>query len=280
MKTSIPAEAVTVYNIALEMSNRGDFSTALHEYGKAIAIYPKFLEAYNNIGEIYSKLGDGDRAISTYLQALNIERNNRVLLNIGVEYYNKGQNLPALKHFEEAISIKEDFTEGHFYAGMAYFNIKDYANAERHFRRVTDFDKNHVKANYLLSYIYYEWKNYQKVIDCLNLIKDSSEDQCFINKYYGFCHYHLGNYQIAVGYLTTAMECSPQYVKFHSYLKTLTWEHKMQEIGDIDACILDIESKIASEKPSLKEYTHLSMLYIFKGDYRKAEDLLTSYKIQ
>ncbi|MGL4368240.1 MAG: tetratricopeptide repeat protein, partial [Spirochaetota bacterium] len=153
MRGSIPAEAVSVYNNALEMSNKGDFPTALNEYGKAIAIFPKFLEAYNNIGEIYSKLGDGDRAISTYLQALNIERNYRVLLNLGVEYYNKGQNLPALKHFEEAIAVKDDFVEGHFYAGMAYFNIKDYIKAEEHFRKVTTFDKNHVKANYLLSYI-------------------------------------------------------------------------------------------------------------------------------
>jgi len=280
MRGSIPAEAISVYNCALELSNRGDFSTALNEYGKAISIFPRFLEAYNNIGEIYSKMGDGDKAINTYLQALTIERNFRVLLNLGVEYYNKGQNLPALTHFEEAVTLKGDFVEGHFYAGMAYFNIKDYSNAEKHFSQVITFDKNHEKANYLLSYIYYEWKNYTAAIECLDRIKNSSQDRSFINKYCGFCHYHLGHYEIAIDFLTKAMELSPQYSKFRNYLKSLTVENKMKEIGDLDACIRDMENKMSSEKPSIGEYTHLSMLYIFKGEYRKAEDLLVTRSLQ
>ena len=281
MKGSVPAEAISVYNSALEMSNRGDFSTALNEYGKAIAIFPKFLEAYNNIGEIYSKMGRRETGrISTYLQALTIERNYRVLLNLGVEYYNKGQNLPALSHFKEAIALKDDFVEGHFYAGMAYFNIKDFPNAEKHFSQVLSFDRNHEKANYLLSYIYYEWKQYERVLECLDRIKDSTQDRCFISKYYGFCHYYLGHFELAVGYLTEAMSQSPQYGKFRDYLASLTYENKLKEIGDVDACIRELEAKMASDVPSIGEYTHLSMLYIFKGEYRKAEDILLSYRMQ
>lgn len=280
MRGSIPAEAVSVYNSALELSNRGDFPTALTEYGKAIALYPKFLEAYNNIGEIYSKMGDGDKAINTYLQALTIERNYRVLLNLGVEYYNRGQNLPALSHFKEAIALKADFVEGHFYAGMAYFNIKDHANAERHFASVISFDRMHEKANYLLAYIYYGWKRYTDVIDCLDRIKDSTQDRSFINKYYGFCHYHLGHFEMAIDYLTKAMETSPRYAEFRSYLKSLTYENKIKEIGDLDARIRDFEAKLISEKPSLGVYTHLSMLYIFKGDYSRAENIIHSYPVQ
>ncbi|MGL4368504.1 MAG: hypothetical protein ACRCUT_02350, partial [Spirochaetota bacterium] len=71
-----------------------------------------------------------------------------------------------------------------------------------------------------------------------------------------------------------------QYAKFSSYLKTLTWENKMKEIGDIDACIRDLEAKMSEQKPTLGEYTHLSMLYIFKGEYRKAEDILLTCKLQ
>jgi len=35
-----------------------------------------------------------------------------------------------------------------------------------------------------------------------------------------------------------------------------------------------MEEKMMDSKPSLREYTHLSMLYIFKGEYQKAESLL------
>lgn len=277
MSSSVPSEAVSVYNSALDLSSRGEYTHALDEYNRAIAIYPKFLEAYNNMGELYSKMGQSDRAISTYLQALSIERNYRVLLNLGVEYYNKRQFLPSLSHFNESLAQKDDFMEGHFYAAMAFFNIKDYTNAEKHFSRVIRHDKKHAKANMMLSYIYYEWKRYPDVITCLDRISGTTEDPEFINKYYGFCNYHMGNYESAISYLTKAIESNPRYKKFYSYLKNLTYENKLKELGDLDECIRSLEESFASKKPSMREHTHLSMLYIFKGEYQKAEELLSGY---
>jgi tetratricopeptide (TPR) repeat protein len=275
MRSSVPTEAVSVYNNALDLSNRGDFMPALNEYTRAISIHPKFIEAYNNMGEIYSKMGDSDRAITSYLQALTIERNYRVLLNLGVEYYNRGQITSALAHFNESLAHKDDFLEGHFYAGLAYFNVKDYTVAEEHLSRVIAFDMGHYRANFLLSYIYYEWKRYNDVLACLDRINATDEDKSLFNRYYGFCHYHLGNYKEAVNFLTIALESNPAYSKFHAYLKSLTVEAKLAEIGDIDACIKELEAKMERETPTFCELSRLSMLYVFKGEYRKAETLLT-----
>ena len=60
---SVPTEAVTIYNNALEKTNRGDFDSALSEYQRAINMYPYFIEAYNNMGELYSLMGHRDMAI-------------------------------------------------------------------------------------------------------------------------------------------------------------------------------------------------------------------------
>lgn len=278
---SVPAEAVSIYNNALDLTNKGAYLPALDEYKKALEIFPKFIEAYNNIGEIYSKLGDSDSAISNYMEALSIERSSRVLLNLGVEYYNEGHYEAALKHFNEAVSVNDDFLEGHFYAGMANFNLKKMKKAEMHFSRVTQMDAMHLKANYLLSYIYYEWKQYQKTLDRLEIIKDFADDKAFVNRYYGFCLYHLGRFEEAVDYLQAALKSSPKYKKFRKYLEGLTYENKVKEIGDVQEKIKDMEAKIINEenKPSLGEYTHLSMLYIFNGEYEKAEKLLESAKL-
>ncbi len=276
---SIPSDAISVYNNALILSNRGLFQNALDEYRKAITIFPKFLEAYNNIGEIYSKLGDTDKAITTYLQALSIERNYKVLLNLGVEYYNDGKYKAALTHFKESVTKKDDFLEGLFYAGMAFFNLKEYKDAEYYFVKVLDIDLYHVRVNYLLSYIYYEWKNYNQALVCLERILNISDDKVFVHKYYGFCLFHLGRYDDAVKYLTTALQSSPQYEKFKGYLMSLTVENKMKEIGDVKKKIHEMEQIMMSNiQPSLGEYTKLSMLYIFNGEYNKAEEILVGYK--
>ena len=278
MLNTIPVEAISVYNKALDLSSKGDLSNALSEYNKALTMYPTFLEAYNNIGEIYSKMGNSEKAISTYQLALAIERHYRVLLNIGVEYFNRGEYESALSHFAESINLKDDFIDGHHYAGLSYFSMRDYVNSERHFARVVSYDIHHVKANSILAYIYYEWKQYEKSIECLDRIASRAEDQAFIFRYYGFCHYHLGHYDQAIGFFTQALESSPKYQQFSSYLKSLTIENKMREIGDIDAAIRDLESKMEKERPSIREYARLSLLYIFKGENKKAEILLTGYR--
>ena len=276
--TSVPKEAVTIYNKALEMSNRGDYDNALKEYKRAIDMHPSFIEAYNNIGELYSQMGQQKNAISSYMDALKIERNYRVLLNLGVEHYNNRKFDTALTCFLESLEEKPRFLEGNFYTGMVYYNIRNYLEAEKYFRNVVSLDKKHLKANYLLAYIYYEFKDYKNTLACLDKIRDIADDISFINRYYGFCHYHLGNYDKAVDYLQTALESLPQYDQLKQYLQNLTYENKVREIGDVDKAIKDLESKLMKDKPNIKEATRLSMLYIFKGKNKEAEKLLTDFK--
>ncbi len=271
---AVPTEVAAIYNNALMLSNRGEFGSALDEYQRAIKIMPNFIEAYNNIGELYSRMGRRDLAISSYMEALSIHRHFRILLNLGVEYYNIHDYKTALKYFSESVANRADFLEGNFYTGMAFFNLKDYAKSEMYFKRVVGLDEKHLKANYLLAYIYYEWKKYDRVLQCLERIKDTADDMVFLNKYYGFCFYHMGNFTEAVNYLSAALEHNPAYEKYRDYLAGMTYENKVREIGDIDAGILELERRMMKQRPTLNEYTRLSMLYIFKGQYKKAEALL------
>jgi len=277
-QTAVPSEVIEVYNNALEMTSRGKLDDALDEYRRAILMFPRFIEAYNNIGEIYSRLGDSASAIDSYNEALTISRNYRVLLNLGVEYYNEGLFEKALTLFVESIQQNPNFLEGNFYSGMAQFNLKNHNEAVSHFIKVVDFDRQHLKANYLLAYIYYSWKQYSKVLECLDRISNIADDKQFVNKYYGFCFYHLGAYDKAVSYLKDALKANPKYHQFKDYLDSLTVENKLKELGNITERISEMEEKVmkGDSKPTLREYSKLSMLYIFNGEYKKAEDLLVN----
>lgn len=275
---SVPTEAISIYNKALERTNRGDLDSALSEYQKAIKMYPYFIEAYNNMGELYSMMGERELAISTYNQALDIEKNYKILLNLGVEYYNYGNYPKALVYFLDSLRQKKDFHEGNYYTGLALYNLKKYNDAEKYLLKVISADKKHIKSNYMLSHIYYERKEYNKVLKCLDVIWDIADDKTFINRYYGFCCYHLGKYNEAVKYLNEAITQHPEYLKFRGYLESLTYENKVKEIGDIDSAIAELEKAMMSDAPQLKDVTRLSMLYIFKGENNKAEKIVTDYK--
>lgn len=49
-------------------------------------------------------------------------------------------------------------------------------------------------------------------------------------------------------------------------------------MGDVDKAISELEGTIMHDKPVLSEVTRLSMLYIFKGENKKAEKLLLDTK--
>ena len=277
---AVPKEAVYIYNQALDHSTKGDLNTALNEYKRALELCPNFVEAYNNIGEIYSRIGKNDLAMSTYEKALRIDRNHRLLLNMGVEYYNHKDFRTALEYFKESLVRKPDFLEGNFYTGLASFNLKDENMAENYFKKVTDLDKRHLKSNYLLSYIYYDWKEYAKTLFHLNNIKDVADDKVFLNKYFGFCYFHLGRYDEAVNYLNIAIKANPKYSQFKNYLDSMTYENKVKEAGNIDAKIKEMEKMMIDKNLSIREITKLSLLYTYKGQYKKAEEILTAKKNQ
>jgi tetratricopeptide (TPR) repeat protein len=274
----MPAEAITIYNRALERSNNGDLQTAISEYQRAVKMYPNFIEAYNNMGEIYSIMGKKDLAISVYNKALDIDRNYRILLNLGVEYYNGGIFKTALDYFLDSLIQKPDFHEGNYYTGLTYYNLRNYNDAQRYLQNVVAIDRKHIKANYMLSYIFYEKKEYGPVIECLDSIREIADDKSFINRYYGFCYFHLGRYNEAVKYLNDAISLHPEYKKFKNYIESLTYENKVKEIGDIDSAIRNLENLMMKEPLNMKDITRLSMLYVFKGENRKAEQIVTDYR--
>ena len=275
---SVPREAVVIYNRALELSNQGYPEEAIREYRRAISLHPDFVAAYNNIGEILARQGDAEAAITSYLDALKIDKHYRVLLNLGVEHYNRKNYKQAIKYFTESVAREPGFLEGNYYLGLVHYSQEEYKKAEKFLLEVVRVDERHLKANYLLSHIYYEWKQYRKAIECLDRIRDLAEDKSFINRYYGFCYFYLGMYDHAVKYLTDALECRPEYARFRKYLEKLTYESKMKEIGDLEEAITDLEGDLAAREPQVLDLTKLSMLYIFKGEYKKAEKLLQSYK--
>jgi tetratricopeptide (TPR) repeat protein len=276
--SSVPRDIVVIYNHALELSNQGNTEEALGEYQRAISAYPNFVAAYNNIGEIYARKGDSEKAITSYLEALKIDKHHRVLLNLGVEHFNRKNYAGALKYFTEAITREPQFLEGNFYAGLVHYTQQNYKKAEKYLEVVVNIDLRHVKANYLLSHIYYEWKQYRKTIECLDRIKDLIEDRSFINRYYGFCYFYMGKYDSAVQYLTEALECRPEYARFKKYLKKMTFENRIKEIGNLENAIRELEAEIAGRDPKVVDLTKLSMLYIFKGEYKKAEKLIQTHK--
>ena len=65
-------EALDYYDQASKFVNKQDFKNAKKYYRKAIKKDPKFVEAYDNLGVVYRKLGDLDEAIKCYKTSIEL----------------------------------------------------------------------------------------------------------------------------------------------------------------------------------------------------------------
>jgi tetratricopeptide (TPR) repeat protein len=69
----VPDKARKEFSKANELIAKQDFSHAIERLDKAIAIYPGYVGAYNNLAVIYSRLGDRNKERDALLKAIGID---------------------------------------------------------------------------------------------------------------------------------------------------------------------------------------------------------------
>jgi Flp pilus assembly protein TadD len=98
---SIPAKAQKEFDKSNEQLDRKDYSKAIQSLNRAIAIYPSYAAAYNNLGAIYAHTGDRDKERDAFEKAISLNG------HFAAAYLNLGRmniandNIPAA---EEALS--------------------------------------------------------------------------------------------------------------------------------------------------------------------------------
>lgn len=115
----IPAKARKEFDKANELAGKQDLAQAIQRLNKAIAIYPAYASAYNNLGVIYSRLGDSVR-----------ER----------------------EALQKAISINDHLASAYLNIGRMNITNGDFASAETVLNKAFAFDPNDAMALTLLTY--------------------------------------------------------------------------------------------------------------------------------
>jgi len=108
------------------MNNLGNLNSDIQLYEKAMKYFTeayqlsekageKFADPLTNIGSIYFKQGNFQRAVEYYQQALAIERanNNRlgilnIVTNLGITFTKANQSKPAQQYLEEALALSNE----------------------------------------------------------------------------------------------------------------------------------------------------------------------------
>lgn len=131
------------------------FDKALNEYIKTMEYTLDFAESAHNLGGLYSRLGDNTNALKYYEEALIIDDQfYPAAINMAILYSQTGRNKDAKTILNNTLKYHSDLAIGYYYLGLLYNEDGDTELAKTNLEKAIEFDPNYARAFYNLGLIY------------------------------------------------------------------------------------------------------------------------------
>ena len=129
----------------------GNFEKAIEEFKIAIALLPNYGDAYHNMANSYLQLGKIDEAIENYQKALTFNPGLwQSHQNLAAIYAQRGQINLTLEHLEKAVALNPQNPTLRLNLGIVYFNLGKKAEAKKEFEAVLVLDPGNQDAQKFL----------------------------------------------------------------------------------------------------------------------------------
>jgi tetratricopeptide (TPR) repeat protein len=116
-----PNKIISYYNKANDLSSQNNYREAEKMFLNALRIYPDYVEALDNLGLLYSRNGQPEKAINYYLKSLKIDSTNQLAItNLAVVYQKTGKLDSAKYWFLKLGKINKNNPETHYGLGWCF----------------------------------------------------------------------------------------------------------------------------------------------------------------
>jgi tetratricopeptide (TPR) repeat protein len=240
------AEATKYFDRANKFVEAGSLPRAKQEYEKAIKLYPKYLDAYYNLGVVCEKLGQKGGAIDEYKHYLEIKPDDADVWNqIGVLYDETGSKMEARSAYGKALTINPKYGRAHHNLGVLLKEAGDLKGAEQHLETFVKLEEEAGRqdgdAYYSLGILYLQESRDKEAKQLLQKAIDTDPSVPHYNNAMGDTYLVEKRPDLSIVYYQKALEKDPNYVLAYSGLgdaygqlkerdKALTSYHKALEL--------------------------------------------------
>lgn len=139
----VPSAAKKEFQKASHFAGEGNAIEAIASLKRAIAIYPDYLAAHNDLGAQLLEQGQLDEAANELRAAIKIDpKAFNPQLNLGIVLIQQNKFSEALTALDKALSIEPAAPAAHLYAGMASVKLNDTARGEKELNAAYDLGGN------------------------------------------------------------------------------------------------------------------------------------------
>lgn len=249
--------------------NQNNTNGAINNFLKAIEIDPKYAQAYNNLGCIYSDKSDLETAFFYLKKAIEINPNfAEAYYNIGNAYKRKKEIENSIIYYKKAISINPRYTSAYFNLGNTYFEINQLETAILYAQKAIEIDPQKAEAYVLLGNIYLQKKIFENAITYY-------KEAISINPKLAVAYYNLGtvyiqkkDFETSTTYFLKAISVNPDYMNAYYNLAIAYYSIGADYLkkGEIESAIDYFKKTINTNPKYANGYYALGIAYGKKGD--------------
>lgn len=162
-----PEDAELQYNLGILYEKTKDFEKAKNSYQKAISISPQD-DFYYNLGEVLVTLNEWDEAIKAFKTVIANDANDgNCYFNLGICYFNKDEINLATDNFQKAVELNPQDIFAYFYLGNIYQNKGLINFAIENYQKVLAISPDYSWAYFNLASIAYKNDNFEQAREYL-----------------------------------------------------------------------------------------------------------------
>jgi tetratricopeptide (TPR) repeat protein len=229
----------------------------------------------NNLGLVYSILGEKERAIQLFNQVLKIDdKNIKARINLGNVFLSTKDLVEAEKIYRSAISLDASDISPRLNLGVVYYERGDFAKAKEEWEKLLKENPDNIRVLSVMGSAFLERKQYDLAIEVFRRMVKLNPDNGSIANTLG---YLLAEQNKDLTYAQELVEKAIRLDKTNraTYFDSLAWVHYRRGNYDKARTLIDKSLgifKLSHDFVSSEVHFHNGKIYEKAKEYDRARD--------
>ncbi len=259
------AGALVVVLAVLTWQRAGAYKSQEMLWRDTLAKNPNSPTAHNNLGVVYKRKGQLDKAEEYYRKALEIEPNPKRHYNLANMYAESDRLDEAEEQYRKALKIRPNYGRAHYNLGALLFNRGDLDRAVEHFRRVLEIQPDFAPTHYNLGEIYQQRGQLDKAVESYSTAVRIDPDYLDPRRKLAQLYAQKGNLPKAAEHYRKVIQINPWDAMAHAGLGAA-----YVVIKELDKALYHCQVAIRIKPGFADAHSNLGLIYVHKGQVDKA----------
>src|SRR5205085_12106850 len=232
------ARVEKLYAEAKAAEASGDTASAIAKYDEILKVAPHLGAAYNNLGLLYFKQRDYQKAAAALERGLTVDpKMSSASALLGISFYELGKYPDARAALEKALHANPSDNNAELFLARTLVKVDDNEGAVRHLQQLARRQPDNQEIWYLLGKVY--MKLSEQSLAKMNAIDPNS---VLAHEMSGEIMASMKNYDGAIVEFKKAVEIAPQQAGTHYELGNAYWN-----LGDWNAAAAQFDAELAND---------------------------------